>query len=509
MPSITTAFANFNRPGVKVVEQTTGYRVTEIAAHQTIYMIGGATSGPYNTPTLAQGPTDFTNQFGGSLSEASVKLLFRNNPSALLYFVRSYVSPSVRVAIDAAAADDYVVTLTGAAFDEEGNAIEFNGTPVTYLDDVTYSAEAGETVDEIATGLQNAINASDGAEFVTATATVEDGEILLRVDKAGYTLTVTAAAGDITIVDETAALTSSDYVAAIENSFDKDDDIPQGFLIAPEAFQYLSASDRLSVAIAMEALCSQDSFDWVALLDCGPEIGSVATAKADGEQYVSPQGHSAYYAPYLLDIDNQVVPPSAAVAAIHTRRFAEQGYQQPGAGASYALKGVKDVTYRFSNQEQEVLNPININLIRNLQNKGVCIWGMRTRSADAFYKFTVTRVIMNVLNGTLRRAYDFALFSSIDGQDVFLSRAEDTANAVCRQMWIGGALFGATAAEAYQVIASRANNSAENLENGNVLVEVYAVPSTASERVLVGTYRVGIGQVQTAANAGRVDVSAV
>jgi phage tail sheath protein FI len=111
---------------------------------------------------------------------------------------------------------------------------------------------------------------------------------------------------------------------------------------------------------------------------------------------------------------------------------------------------------------------------------------------------------MNVLNGTLRGAFDYDIFSAIDGFSILFQRIEGTANSVCRRLWLGKALFGATEADAYAVKCSLENNELDDLENGNVLLEVYAAPSPILEKLLINTIRVNLGAVQDAAAAGQV-----
>lgn len=470
----TNIFANFLSPGVRVTETTQGYRSLELASHQTVYMVGSSFQGDYLKPTQVTSYADFSNVFGSSASEAAVKLFFRNDPRGILYFVRTPIAQEFRVTVDAAAAGDYTITI--------------NGT------DITFTATT-ETESDIATELIDAINLSSEAVNVTATGGDTTTEIVVRADDPlatftlveGFNLTATEVINSIPV--------SSDYVKAIELSFDVEDDYAQGFLIAPEAFQNLTIqTDRVAVGAAMEAHCSDNAYDWVALIDSG--VGLTASqARDEGSLYGSPQGHSAFYYPYLVDIDDVTVAPSAAVAGIASRRFKEEGFQQPYAGVKYPVLGVKDVEVRISTQVQDTLNPTGINVIRNLRNKGVVIWGMRTRSTDPFYKFVNTRVIMNVLNGTLRKGFDSELFSAIDGQGVLLNSISQTASRVCSRLWRGKALFGATEVEAFEVKCDFENNTPEELEQGNVLLEVYAVPAPAMEKLLINTIRLSIGSL--------------
>lgn len=486
MANIRSAFANILSPSVTVVEGTAGFRVPEINSHSTLYMIGSGSDGPYLDPTLCVSEADFRNQFGGSLSENSVKLLFRNDPEANFYFIRAGISAQSTVTVNTTDDPNYTLTVNGQSVD--------------------YETQPGDVAGDITQGLITAINTSNAGATVTATTGASSSDLVIRPDTSIGELEVIVTAGDITIADTTPSqVTASDYVSAIENSFDSDDEWPQGFIFSPEAFQNLEDStDRLAVGSALEALANDGAYDWKALIDCGPEYSSVAVVKEDGERYVSPQGHIDFLAPYVIDLDQNVVPASAGVAATATRMYKQRGYHQPYAGASYPLQGVVDVDRRFGRQEQDILNPLGINLIRFLKNKGVVIWGMRTRSSDPYYRFSTTRVIFNVLNGTLRSAFDSDLFTSIDGQGVLLMRIEETAMSVCRRMWQAGAFFGSTPAEAFAVKCSFENNLADDLEAGQVLLEVYAAPAPNMEKLLIGTFRTNIGSVQSAAAAGQV-----
>ncbi|MFS0515144.1 phage tail sheath subtilisin-like domain-containing protein [Nostoc sp. UIC 10607] len=471
---MTSLFANFSAPGVRIQESTQGFRTLPIASFQAVYMVGSSSVGDYLVPTQVTSLEDFTNQFGASPSEASVKLFFRNDRRGILYFVRTPIAVQRSIVVSTAANATYVVTVAGTV--------------------VSYVSAGGETKAAIASGILAAINNSPVANLVTASAGDITDSVIVRVDNplgAEVTLTV----GTNLTVEVTTPVTpaAADYVYAIENSFDSEDDYNQGFIIAPQAFQLLTSGvDRLAVANSLHALASDAAFDWIALVDAGANL-TVAQAQAEGILLVAPQGHASFYYPYLKDLEGGIVPPSAAVAGVATRRFKAEGLQQPPAGAKFPVLGVTDVTVKVNTQQQEVLNPLGINIIRNLRNKGVVVWAMRTRSSSTFYSFLPVRVIMSVLNGTLRRGFDNELFSSIDGLGILLSDIAASARSVCSRFWRAKLLFGASEADAFEVQCDFENNTAEDLELGNVLLEVYVVPAPSMERLLISSIRVAIG----------------
>ncbi|MBW4421193.1 MAG: phage tail sheath subtilisin-like domain-containing protein [Myxacorys californica WJT36-NPBG1] len=476
------SFANFKAPGTRIVESTSGSSILELTSFQTVYMFGYSTSGPSLTPTKVESLVDFTNQFPSSQSENSVKLFFRNNKYGILYFIRVPIAPKKTVKVDSISAGSYTLTIAGTA--------------------VTVSVTSENTKPEVVSLLVNAVNTAAGvSSLVTAYSNTATDELSIVSDNLS-TFTLTAS-GSMTVTTLSSTTpTASDYVYSFEHTFDIDDEYEQGFLICPEFFQAATntQAQRTAVAASMEALASDKNFDWSTLIDCAPTTVSVSDLQTESQNYISPQGHSSYYSTYLIDLESQIVPPSAAIAAISTRRYREESFVQPAAGTKYPILGVLDVVTKYSNSDQEILNPAGINVIRNLRNKGIVAWSARTRATEPLYKQSVSRIIMNVINGTLRKGFDNQLFNSIDGQGVLLHRIEETARAVLRKLWIGGALFGNSEPEAFEVRCSFENNPNSELEVGNVLLEVYAATSPSVERILIASVKVPIGQVQQVAS---------
>lgn len=167
------------------------------------------------------------------------------------------------------------------------------------------------------------------------------------------------------------------------------------------------------------------------------------------------------------------------------------------------MRGVKDVAVIVKKAEQAVVNPNGVNCIRNLPGQGVVVYGSRTRSASPYYKFVNTRIILSVFNRTLFTAFETGgvIFSAVDGQGVLFTRIRETAEAICYRFWSGGAFFGAQPKDAFLVRCDRSNNPAIDLEAGIVRVDIYVVPVPTLERLLIGSYRVAIDQIQQAAGA--------
>jgi phage tail sheath protein FI len=130
----------------------------------------------------------------------------------------------------------------------------------------------------------------------------------------------------------------------------------------------------------------------------------------------------------------------------------------------------------------------------------IYIWGGRTRINNAVaderkFQFVNTRVIQNVVYGSLRNAFDAQIFSIIDGFGIVYNQIVSIGNSVMNQLYNTGALFGAKPSDAYQVICDDRINTPENLENGIINVKVFDVPVTTLERIQIDLIRVSIGKM--------------
>lgn len=317
----------------------------------------------------------------------------------------------------------------------------------------------------------------------------------------------------------TSAAKAQDFVYAIEKGMDGEYYAP-GFLMAPEAYATLSYSAGSDLASRSEAITERlkvtqtlvaaaegrfgvtegiSNTQHVALIDCGGDIENLSQAQDELDAIKrtvgSFYGHAAFYAPYLKNLSDRFVPASGLVAGAACGRFINEGFQQPPAGARYPLRGVVDVKFRITAQQQEVTYALGLNPIRSLPNRGIVVWGARTLSSSPLFRFVNTRVILNVLVDVMNRSFDDILFESIDSAGTVYSRVKSIANQILNQFYRQGALFGNRPEQAYLVVCGDSNNSATLLEQGTVRMDAYVATSPTLERLAITIVRTPVGQV--------------
>jgi hypothetical protein len=223
----------------------------------------------------------------------------------------------------------------------------------------------------------------------------------------------------------------------------------------------------------------------------------------DSQLYFNAFGFIAYYGPYVQNASGQFIPPSPYVTGVAIRRYRAEGFQFPPAGVKYQLADAVSTQIAINSAQQNLLNPDGCNAVRTLPgypDTAVFIWGGRTRINKAVadqrkFQFVNTRVIQNVVYGSLRNAFDNQIFSVIDGFGVVFNQIVSIGNSVLSQLWIAGALYGARPSDAFQIICDNRINLPENLENGLIYVKVFDVPVPTLERIEVDLIRVAIGQM--------------
>lgn len=325
------------------------------------------------------------------------------------------------------------------------------------------------------------------------------------------------------IAYESYKLTSSaraqDFVYAIEKGMG-DEYYAPGFLMAPEAYATLAYSADSDLASRSEAITERlkvtqtlvaaaegkfgttegiTSTQHVALIDCGGDVENLSQAQDElntikrtvGSFY----GHASFYAPYVKNLDDRFVPPSSFVAGTACSRYVNEGFQQPPAGSRYPLRGVVGLKFAISAQQQEVTYALGLNPIRSLPNRGIVVWGARTLSSSPLFRFTNTRVILNVLIDIMNRSFDDVLFESIDSSNTVFSRVKSIATQVLNLFYRQGALFGNRPEQAYLVVCDTSNNDAVLLEQGTVRMDAYVATSPTLERLAVTIVRTPVGQV--------------
>jgi uncharacterized protein len=163
------------------------------------------------------------------------------------------------------------------------------------------------------------------------------------------------------------------------------------------------------------------------------------------------------------------VPPSGHMAGVYARVDAERGVHK--APANVSPRGVLGLEYLTSKNEQDLLNPDGINVLRNL-NGNIKVWGARTLGGDDNLEFKYINVkrLMLFLGESIDEGTQFVVFEP--NNPALWQRITRSVTAFLTNVWRSGALFGLTPEEAFYVKCDESTNPPDVRELGQVVTEI-------------------------------------
>jgi uncharacterized protein len=171
------------------------------------------------------------------------------------------------------------------------------------------------------------------------------------------------------------------------------------------------------------------------------------------------------------------VPPSGHIAGVWARSDNTRGVHK--APANEVIRGVLSPSYEVTNGEQEVLNPEGVNCIRTFTSRGVRVWGARTLSSDARYRYLNVRRLFNYVAESLQKGTQWAVFEPNNIETWLLVKRD--ISAFLMGVWRDGALFGATPEKAFFVKCDETNNPEDERDRGLMTVDVGMAPVKPAE----------------------------
>ncbi len=198
---------------------------------------------------------------------------------------------------------------------------------------------------------------------------------------------------------------------------------------------------------------------------------------------------AALYAPWLMapdplmldDSGLRAVPPSGHVAGFIAQTDLRLGVHR--APANGALNWVQATTLPIDDSLHGVLNPEQINAIRAFPGRGLRIFGARTLSSNADWRFVNVRRLVLMLEKAIRIGSQWATFEPNNG--VTRTKLHLTLTSLLLEMWRRGALAGKTAQEAFFVNCSELENPSDQRARGMLVAEVGVAPATPFEFVVI------------------------
>jgi phage tail sheath protein FI len=173
------------------------------------------------------------------------------------------------------------------------------------------------------------------------------------------------------------------------------------------------------------------------------------------------------------------------VLGVYARVDAERGVFRAPANATVA--GVVDLKSAVTDAEQDVLNPRGVNVIRRFPGRGILVWGARTLSSNALWKYVSVRRLLIFIERSIYEGTQWVIFEPND--EPVWARVRSTIRLFLRAQWRQGALLGATEDEAFFVRCDRTTMSQVDIDDGRLVCEIGIAPVRPAEFVIFRSFQ--------------------
>ncbi len=225
--------------------------------------------------------------------------------------------------------------------------------------------------------------------------------------------------------------------------------------------------------------------DRVAILDAPPAMTPQEIRKWRMDIAGYDSSYAALYYPWIEVRDpvqkrNISIPPSGHMAGVWARTDTQRGVHK--APANEVIQGATGLSFNITKGEQDVLNPIGVNCIRAFPGRGIRVWGARTLSSNASWRYLNVRRLFNFVEKSIENGTQWVVFEPNDR--TLWARVRRDVTAFLREVYRTGALFGSNPSEAFYVKCDDELNPPESRDLGRLIIEIGLSPVKPAEFVI-------------------------
>jgi phage tail sheath protein FI len=471
---------------------------TDVAA-----FVGPTRRGPIGVPTRVEGWRDYLREFGGLDRDLdtpyAIRGYFENGGEvawiARMATPRSSVSSATWVATGLAALGNRMFQVSAASPGSWSRGtritLRYRGRTATGAATLDLSIRTSDEVEE-----HRAIPAADFVAQINAVSRL----IRIASIDAIAPATPRAFATVRLVLDQAGAVeppAPEDYFDAVDNIAE----VPEAALVVFPELHDLDASAATKV-IRAAAASADELHDRLVLVDLPRDppdkrwhvddiLAWVANTLGRGDDDKSWAARwwrsAALYHPWIRVPDplggvakpTRDIPPSGHVAGVISQLDRVRGAHSTPANAP--TLGVIDLREDYDDDEQAVLNPEGVDLLRCVPAIGFSIWGGRT--LDRTTPFVAHRRLLHRLVRAIRQVAEPLVFET-NGPILWFTfvRAITT---VLLEAWRAGSLAGTRPEEAFRVTCDASTNTPQEIDLGRCICVVEVAPAIPMEYILI------------------------
>ncbi len=216
-------------------------------------------------------------------------------------------------------------------------------------------------------------------------------------------------------------------------------------------------------------------------------------AKTFGQVYRGAKVYGALYWPWITVQDPvgvgpnpvRAIPPTGHVAGVYARIDQTRGIWKAPAGDEALVRGALDVELTVTDVDHtDLVKNGSVNGIRPIAGVGIVLDASRTLSTDSRWLYVNVRLLFNFVKSSLRDGLRWV--KQEPNREALWGMVKfGSVNPFLLRLYQAGAFGPGTPTDVFTVICGPENNPPDQIELGNLTIEVYFYPSRPAETILI------------------------
>jgi len=493
----------YSRPGVYISERLLPAPLTGgVTANAAGAVVAPFAQGP-EAVTLVSSWYEFTKNFGGY--DVSYPATFQvgsffANGGRELYVQRLLAANAVAATtnlVDSGSTPRVTVTSKNAGTDGNNLRVVVTAGEVASTYTLTLYKESGVandiTDDILLERYSNVIfNDSTSSDYAPTVINIVSPNISVAVITGYAGQGITSATYPLTTGANGSATTSTDYTnykASGSSVFERFTSLDRPLVIFLPNVNALASG---SVSAFDAATSWAEDNNGFVVLGTDPDL-TVANAVSFAGSLTDTSNAAVYY-PHVYIADPlgrgagalRKIEPAGAVVGLYLATDASRGVFKAPAGIGSAIQGIVAVERSFSSTELDTMNASTspVNPIRQIPGAGLSVMGARTLKQDGTAnKYVNMRRSLIYIRKNLKNLTEFALFEN--NEEKLWAQIRTVLNNFLGEYKNQGGLRGTTPTQAYFVKCDAENNSAQQIANGEVHIQVGVALQYPAEFIVI------------------------
>ena len=257
-----------------------------------------------------------------------------------------------------------------------------------------------------------------------------------------------------------------------------------------DGFSLLAIPDITTLSVIDFAInyCERRG-DCFYIADLPRSVNTTTQAQQAMQSLTDKSSFAAAYYPWLQIHDpvsrTQIaIPPSGAIAGVYARMDEARGVWKTPAGTDASLRAVTGLVDSISQQEQGLLSPTGLNVLRDNVASDPVVWGASTLARrDLEYRYVPVRRTAIFIEQSILKGTQWAVFEP--NNDTLWSQLRDSVSDFLNALFRQGAFAGSKPDAAYFVKCDRQTTTRSDINNGIVNIELGFAPLRPAEFVVL------------------------